>query len=101
MPYYTADLNADIRHYLDDQDRWLRSRPLCRECLNHIQEDTCYAIEDDLYCEACVDDARMYREGVCSSCGDAIDFDEGYEIGGRAYCETCMDAFRTSTDFYT
>ena len=57
MPYYTADLNADIRHYLDDQDRKLSELPVCCECENPIQ-DSYYRVDHKCYCESCMEGFR-------------------------------------------
>ena len=43
-----------------EQDRWLERRPKCICCGEHIQDDSAVQIGVDFYCDACLDDARVY-----------------------------------------
>ena len=65
--YYSADLNADIDHYLEDQDRALRGLPTCCECHEPIQDDSLYLIDDKFYCESCINlNHRRYTDEFTS-----------------------------------
>lgn len=37
-----------------EQERWLRKRPVCVECSEHIQEEHLFDIDGDLVCENCL-----------------------------------------------
>lgn len=48
---------------LDDFDRldreealWLKSRPKCSGCGEHIQSEKCYRIHGEVYCPDCIED---------------------------------------------
>ena len=45
-----------------EQEEWLRSRPKCSECKEHIQEDYCFNVDGEILCEDCMND--KYR--VCT-----------------------------------
>ncbi len=40
--------------------RWLETRPICQSCGERIQDEYCYLINGDIYCERCVREARTY-----------------------------------------
>lgn len=35
-------------------DRWVRSRPVCLDCREHILEEKCLPVEGGVICEGCV-----------------------------------------------
>lgn len=38
-----------------EADEWLKSRPVCAHCGEHIQDDYMYEHEGEYYCEECFD----------------------------------------------
>lgn len=52
-PYFDADQKNE------EEERWLERRPVCAECGEHIQEDYAYRIGDDLYCNDCIECAKV------------------------------------------
>ena len=38
------------------QERWLRSRPVCVECGEHIQDEYAFYIDGEWICEDCMHD---------------------------------------------
>ncbi len=32
----------------------LKRLPVCSRCKEHIQDDTCYKVDDEVYCEGCM-----------------------------------------------
>lgn len=42
------------------KDAWLRKRPVCAYCNEHIQEDFCYEIDGETVCSVCLD--REFRK---------------------------------------
>ena len=36
-------------------EAWLKKQPICAECGEHIQDDYCYEINDELVCENCME----------------------------------------------
>lgn len=57
--YYSDSPYRDYERWEADQEAWLRARPVCAWCGEHIQEEYAYRIGDDLVCEDCLDDARV------------------------------------------
>lgn len=51
----TGDAVMDAERYEAEQDKWLRKLPVCHKCKEHIQDDKCYKILDDIYCEECME----------------------------------------------
>ena len=45
-----------------EEDAWLAKRPVCSCCEEHIQDDTCYEINDELICKHCLD--VFFRKNV-------------------------------------
>lgn len=45
-----------------EDDKWLRRRPVCAYCEQHIQEEYFFRINEEIICERCVKDAREYIE---------------------------------------
>lgn len=40
-----------FRMHEDEQDKWLEQRPVCVCCGDHIQDDYCYDVGGEIYCE--------------------------------------------------
>lgn len=40
-------------------EAWLRTRPVCCSCGDPIQEDFCYEINGECFCEMCLDNHFM------------------------------------------
>lgn len=38
-----------------DFERWLKTRPICCECEEHIQDEFCYEINGEYICEGCME----------------------------------------------
>ncbi len=49
---------ADLARKEAEDERWLRSRPVCAWCGEPIQDEYCYEIDGDLICERCIEDCR-------------------------------------------
>lgn len=45
-----------------EQEQWLRRRPRCICCGEHIQDDSAVQIRGDFYCDNCLDGLRVYIE---------------------------------------
>lgn len=46
------------------QEAWLRKRPVCADCDQHIQDETAFYINGEWICEDCMD---SYRRAVDDS----------------------------------
>lgn len=57
--YYSGDPSQDYDRWEADQEAWLHSRPVCKWCGEHIQDEHAYRIWDDLVCEDCLKDTRV------------------------------------------
>ena len=53
-----GDPEDDFNELDAKQSRWLKSRPKCCECGEHIQADKCYRIHGDVYCPDCIEDFK-------------------------------------------
>ena len=56
MLHYTNDPIRDAENYQADQEEWLKSRPICDQCGEHIQEEFMFQYEGENYCPDCWDD---------------------------------------------
>ena len=56
MDRVDAELIAKER----EEERWLKSRPVCAWCGEPIQDEYCYEINGDLVCGRCIEDCRTY-----------------------------------------
>ena len=45
--------------YDNKKEEWLMRRPVCACCGNHIQEEYAVCFNDDLFCDACIDDMKV------------------------------------------
>lgn len=52
--FYTDDPIRDAERYAVEQERWLKKLPICCKCKERIQDDTCFDIHDEIYCERCM-----------------------------------------------
>lgn len=43
-----------FRMHEDEQDKLLEQRPVCVCCGDHIQDDYCYDVCGEIYCEDCM-----------------------------------------------
>ena len=46
-----------------EQTRWLKSRPKCSRCGEHIQSEKCYRIHGEVYCPDCIEDFAEEVDG--------------------------------------
>ena len=49
-------------HYERDKENWLKSRPLCSCCGEHIQDEEAYDIDGQLYCPECIKQRKVYLD---------------------------------------
>ena len=63
MPYYplTDDPHKDFDNHEAQREFWLRKRPRCSECGEHIQDEYAYYYADKWICEKCM---KQYRQEV-------------------------------------
>ena len=67
MPYVPDSLDMYNRHEAK-QEAWLKSRPVCSECGEPIQDEFCFEINGECICERCLmDNHRKYTEDLCES----------------------------------
>lgn len=50
---WSDDPEKDFERYDAEQQAKLDKLPRCCICNEHIQEDTCYVINDEVFCEEC------------------------------------------------
>ena len=56
MLFRTDDPVADAERYASEQEAALELLPVCTICNEHIQDDFCYEINDEIICEKCMDE---------------------------------------------
>lgn len=54
--YRTNDPVADWDRYCSEEERELKRRPKCSICGEHIEDDVCYEINDEIICPECLKD---------------------------------------------
>lgn len=53
----------EFRRHDAEQEKWLTSRPICKHCCQHIQDDHFYVIDDYPVCPSCLEsDYRVETE---------------------------------------
>lgn len=52
--FYTNDPLADFTRHDAEQEAALELLPVCTICMEHIQDDHCYNINDEIICERCM-----------------------------------------------
>lgn len=62
--FYTDNPVADFERYSAQQEAELQTLPVCCECGEHIQAETCFQINDEIICEECMEHYRKYTEDV-------------------------------------
>lgn len=60
--YFTNDPVADAERCEVEKERTIQKCPVCCICGEHITDDTCYVISDEVYCECCMD--REFKKYV-------------------------------------
>lgn len=60
--FRTDDPAADFNRWDAEQTAWLRKRPVCCYCGEHIQDDYFYQINDEVMCKDCLD--GQFRKDV-------------------------------------
>lgn len=58
MLHYTNDPIRDAENYQADQEEWLKSRPICDCCGEHIQGEWMYMFDSKIVCETCMEECR-------------------------------------------
>jgi len=56
----TDDPLRDFDRWDADHAAWLEKRPVCEKCGEHIQQDYAVCIDDHWYCDACLDESRVW-----------------------------------------
>lgn len=57
---WTDDPLGDFDRWDAEQERELERLPICCECGNRIEDDFCYEINDEIICEACMEQYRKF-----------------------------------------
>ena len=52
--YRTDSPERDYDRYDAEQERMREKLPVCSECGEHIQDDFCYVLYDEIICEECL-----------------------------------------------
>ena len=58
----TNDPLRDFNRHDFEEQEWLESRPTCSECGEPIITETAYRFNDELICEVCMYEDRIYIE---------------------------------------
>ena len=61
---WTDDPVADFHRYDAEKQARLERLPRCSECDEYIQSETCYRINDELICEDCIDNYKVYVDDL-------------------------------------
>ena len=61
---YTNDPVSDFLHHDTEQTRKLERLPVCTDCGHHIQDEHCYQINDEVICEDCMREYRVYTDDL-------------------------------------
>ena len=59
---YTDNPLRDFERHFNEQEQWLKRRPICRECKSYIQDERALRLGNKWYCERCVDENMEYIE---------------------------------------
>lgn len=59
---YTNDPLRDFENHCYEQEQWLKRRPICCECKEHIQDEQALHIGNKWYCEKCINENTEYIE---------------------------------------
>lgn len=43
-----------------EEEKWLKTRPVCAWCGQPIQDEHAYEIDGEMVCEDCIEDCRTY-----------------------------------------
>lgn len=62
MTIRTNDPIKDAENYMKMQERLLQKRPVCVLCGEHIQDEDCYYINHEYYCNDCIEDCKREVE---------------------------------------
>lgn len=54
--YITDDPIADFERWDAEQQERIEKLPVCSICGEHIQDEYCYEINDEIFCADCLDD---------------------------------------------
>lgn len=58
--YRTDDPLADFDRFEEDRARQLEERPVCSQCDEPIQEDSCFEINDEAICIGCMENFKKH-----------------------------------------
>lgn len=58
--FRTNDPVADAEAYINELEDALALMPVCSECGEHIQNEHCFVINDEIICESCMN--KNYRK---------------------------------------
>ena len=57
-----SDPDRDFMVHDREQEEWLRSRPVCSQCGERIQDEACHLVNDKYICNRCLDDSVVFLE---------------------------------------
>lgn len=52
----------DFERYDAELERKLEKQPICSECGEYITDDMCFQINDELICDNCINNYRVFTE---------------------------------------
>ncbi len=60
--HYTDDPIRDHERHQDDEERWLSRRPICKDCGEHIQDETAYYNDRGHFwiCQECFENGQRW-----------------------------------------
>lgn len=61
---YIPDYYDNWSEYNRQQEEALKRLPQCDICGEHIQDEHCYKLDDEIICEACMGEFRVYTEDI-------------------------------------
>lgn len=61
---YCPDAYDRYRQHEAEQESWLSSRPVCGECKERIQDETCYEISGQITCDYCMEGHKVWTEDL-------------------------------------
>ena len=61
----TGDPDRDFLRHDAEQEEWLKSRPVCVDCGEHIQDDCYYDFGNGPMCEDCMEEfIKSHRQWI-------------------------------------
>jgi formylmethanofuran dehydrogenase subunit E len=60
MTHYTDDPLLDFDRHQADEEEWLSRRPICKDCGEHIQDETAYHNDGVWICHECFENNQRW-----------------------------------------